>query len=239
MLTTIDGIKTAYLEEGAGGLIVLLHGWSKRKEEYDELAALLSTNHRVIRVDLPGFGESDLPPTSWCVGDYARFTSLFLAEAHLNGPIIIGHSFGGRVAIKMTSGNREIAKQLILIDSAGIERKSFVTRLLIKFARFTPFSAKGGLSSVLGSSDYTKLTGVMKETFKNVVNENLEGDLAKIQTPTLIIWGEEDHTTPLWQGRRMHELIHGSKFMTIPNANHGLPYRNAREAAKIIENFIL
>lgn len=240
MKIKINGLSIDYSDTGKKNnpVLVLLHGWSLYKEKYSKLISLLSKTYRVISLDFPGFGHSDPPPKTWTNQDYADFLKSFLDSINISKYILIGHSFGGRIILKYCSQNPKNISKIILIGSSGIERKSLKVKAISFVSSLLPKKIKQMLLPLAGSKDYLESQGVMRETFKNIVNENFENDIAKIKIPTLLIWGEDDHTTPLWQAKILNQLIKDSKLITIPNTNHGLPYRQPEKVAKIIDQFI-
>mgnify|MGYP002508523961 CR=1 FL=1 len=134
MIRTVNGIKINYEQKGEGDLIVLLHGWGSNIKLFANLIDLLSKKYTVVAMDMPGFGESEEPPSAWCVDDYVNFVIDFLKDYNTEKIMLLGHSFGGRVIIKLNSRKNlpfEITK-VILVDSAGIlppknNKKSFRT----------------------------------------------------------------------------------------------------------------
>jgi len=238
MKIIVNNIKTDYLKIGKGPTLVFLHGWIKdiNKEKYQELLNLLSKKYEVVALDLPGFGKTDTPKKAWNVSDYASFVNDFLSQLKIKKCTLAGHSFGGRITIKLSSQQNKKIEKIILIDSAGIERKSLKVKLISKIASLTPKFIKNKLMPLLGSKDYVAVDGIMRQIFKNIVNENLESELPKIKVPTLIIWGQEDHTTPLYHAKIMENKIPQSTLVIVPEANHGLPYRQASETAQIIKD---
>ncbi len=227
----------SFIKEGSGKkTLVLLHGWAKKKEDYQELVGLLAKKYTVYSLDLPGFGATPMT-RSYNLADYAKDVAGFVNGKRLEKVILLGHSFGGRVAIKMALEYPKLVEKLVLVDSAGIERKSVrveVLRLLWTLAPLAPTRLRELLRPMVGSKDYLESIGWVRETFKNVVGENLEPELAKIKIPTLLVWGENDHTTPLWQGKVMQREISGSKLVIISGTDHGAPYRKAKEVADAI-----
>jgi len=240
--TKIHGRQVTYDRVGKGReTIVILHAWSKRinRSKYQRLINLLAKTRQVIFLDFPGFGNSDPPPKPWTVNDYAEFVSSFLKKLKIKNCIIFGHSFGGRVAIKLANKYPNSIKKLILADSAGVERKSFKVKTLIALSKLAPDFLKKSWSSFFGSKNFSEINGVMRETLKLIVAENLEEEMKRVQKPTLIVWGKDDRTTPLWQGKLMHKLINGSKFVVVANANHGLPWQKPKILARIILKFLI
>ncbi len=214
--------------------ILLLHGWGKDKNSYSELLKEIKAPQigRIVAIDLPGFGDEPLAKTL-TLDDYVKFVLAYITKNKLKNIILIGHSFGGRVALKIVANNNLNVEKLILIDSGGIREVTFKMRIASVLPRFGSFGR-----SLFGSKDYLNASGELRETLKNVVNEDLEPLLESIKVPTLIVWGENDHTTPLWMGEVMHKKIAGSKFSVIPKGDHGIPYRRAIEVAKVIKEFI-
>ena len=233
----------------------------------------------IIIPDLPGFGKSDEPKENWELDDYVEFVDEFIEKISRKRkgfelikdllkkfdstkavyreekikPILIGHSFGGMIAIKYAVKYPEKIDKLILTGAAGIKHKLTVKQkilfVLVKAGK-TLFSLPVinnfkkpvfKLFSKIARSrkkDYYSASPRMKEIMKNILAEDLTSCLDKIKSPTLLVWGREDKTTPLADGEIMKEKIKDSKLIIIDNANHSLPYQKAEEFAKIVEEFI-
>ena len=104
MNINIDGMNINYICSGSGDDVVLLHGWGSNINLFGGIVSLLSPHYRIIAPDMPGFGESDEPPKPWCVDDYVDFVIKFLEKFGVKKAVFLGHSFGGRVIIKMFDG---------------------------------------------------------------------------------------------------------------------------------------
>lgn len=219
-------------------VLVMLHGWPGNSQKWEPLAGFLSDKFMIYALDHAGWGETKLKK-AYTLADYAEDVQSFLQFMKIENPVFVGHSFGGRVAIKLLSMHPQSAKKLILVASAGIERKSSKVRILNLVSRFAPTPLKNILHRFFAAKDYRELSGDMRQTFLNVISENLEELLPKIKVPTLLIWGDQDHTTPLWQGKLMHRLIPNSRLAVISGGNHGLPYRKPEEVAAEIRKFLL
>lgn len=207
--------------------IVLLHGWTKQASDYGELMKLIGGQ----AFDLPGFGAEKLP-RPYTLDDYVNFVTQFIEKKKLEDVVLVGHSFGGRIAIKIAARNPEFLKKLILVDAGGVKEMTWKMKLAARLPRLGSFGR-----DLFGSSDYLAASGDLRETLKSVVNEDLVPLLSKIKTPTLVIWGRQDNTTPFWMGKVMHEKIEGSKFIVI-GGDHGIPYRKPKEVAAAINTFI-
>jgi pimeloyl-ACP methyl ester carboxylesterase len=226
-----------FKKEGRGEkTLILLHGWPGNLARWNELVRLLENRYTIYRVDFPGWGETPLSRV-YTLADYANDVYEFLKTHGIAHPIVVGHSFGGRVAIKLLAHHPGVAEKLILIASAGIERKSFVVRVISAMKPFIPKFLHPILRPLIVSKDYAELDGLKRETFVNVISENLENLLPSVDVPTLLIWGAHDRLTPLWQGRIMEKLLPRARFVLIPDGDHGLPYRRPEEVAQAIIEF--
>ena len=229
MKITVDGLSIYYEAQGQGQPVVLLHGWGVDSGSLRPLSNLLKNKAgaRAISVDLPGFGYSDPPPVDWDVSAYAAFLGHFLDCLGLDKVSLLGHSFGGRIAIKFAAQQPERVAKLVLVDSAGIlpERGATyyyrvgVAKLVKWLKKALPFLKNSRLLPQLGSSDYQR-AGALRGTFVKVVNEDLRSYLPAIQCPTLLIWGGKDHETPVSDAYLMKSLIPQACLEVLPGAGH-------------------
>ncbi len=235
MYKTVNDIKINYEQKGSGDLIVLLHGWGSNIKLFANLIDLLSVKYTVVAMDMPGFGESQEPPSAWCVDDYVQFVIDFLKDYDDRKVMFLGHSFGGRVIIKLNSRSDlpfEITK-VILVDSAGImppksNKKSFRTyyykagKALLSTGLVKKIApdALENFRKKMGSADYAAASPMMRQVMVKVVNEDLEPYLPNIKCPTLLIWGTADTATPISDGEKMEKLIKGSGLVRLEGAGH-------------------
>ena len=235
MIKTVDNIRINYEQKGSGDLIVLLHGWGSNIKLFSNLIDLLSKKYTVVAMDMPGFGESQEPPSAWCVDDYVDFVIKFLSDYDAKQVMLLGHSFGGRVIIKLNS-RKDLpftVSKVILVDSAGIlppksNKKSWRTRkykmgkafLSTKIMRKLAPDALEKLRVKYGSADYVAASPLMRQVLVKVVNEDLEPLLPNIKCPTLLIWGVNDTATPLSDGEKMEKLIPDAGLVKLENAGH-------------------
>lgn len=249
MLINIDGINVNYIDEGTGSTVLLLHGWGGSIQTMIPIANILKDKCRVIALDLPGFGESDIPKEPWNSYDYANCIKNFIDTLNLKNIILFGHSHGGRISIILAS-KYNIAKKLILIDSAGIIPKRSVKyyikvysfKLLKKL--YMTFSIGNKEQKIekfykkYGSTDYKEAQGVMRQTMVKVIHDNLESLLSDIKVPTLLVWGDEDRDTPLYMGKIMEEKIADSGLIILKGAGH-YSYLDGYDQFKAVINVFL
>ena len=202
----IDGLKINYTDEGKGKALLFLHGWGSNLEAFRCVTDQLKDSYRIIRLDFPGFGGSDCPPVPWNVDDYVAVTRKFIAYLALEKVDLIGHSFGGRVIIKMASSQNDFQiDKVVLMDSAGIlPVKTLKKRVRTRF----------------GSADYNNASGVLRDTMVRVVNEDLESYLPDIRYPVLLIWGDQDDATPMRDAHIMEKMIPDAGLVVIKGAGH-------------------
>lgn len=212
-------------EEGTK-TILFLHGWRSNGEIWSGIANKLKNNNfLMLAIDFPGFGESSFPKKDFTVQDYSEILMEFIKKLELNKVVLVGHSFGGRVAMKLAANNPELIEKLILVDSAGLVPKaSNFKRIIAKVAKpfFKPKFMQKPREAIyrqIGAEDYIA-TPELKQTFLNVINEDLRPILLKIKSETLIIWGENDVETPIEMAEIIHQEIKNSQEIILSNAGH-------------------
>ena len=121
MEAEIQGQKIHYYQAGTGYPVLFLHGWGASSQAFRGIIGHLEKHFSVYALDLPGFGQSPPPARVWGTAEYAQLAADFMAEKQIEKPILIGHSFGGRLSIRL--GAKGLAKKIILVDSAGLRPK--------------------------------------------------------------------------------------------------------------------
>lgn len=231
MTVNIDGIETNYLclGEKSETAVVMLHGWASNSELFRNSAVPLSSKYYVLAPDMPGNGVTPEPPHAWFVDDYVDHIIHFIVHFGIKKVILLGHSFGGRVIIKMA--NREDLpfeiEKIILVDSAGIrpeksdeqKMKESVIKFGKKLLSKTP-SLLDKMQSMVGSADYRAASPLMRQVLVNTVNEDLTPLLPGITQETLLIWGTLDTATPISDAEKMEKLIPNAGLARIEGCGH-------------------
>lgn len=195
-----------------------MHGWGGSIESFRCFADRFRKNFTVTIVDLYGFGASPHPDTPLSLDDYARGVLEIIEKEKIEEAVLIGHSFGGRVAMRLASKCDKV-RALVLIDSAGVPpRRGF--RYYRKVWSYKIKTKLGMRADRAGSSDYKKLSGAMKGTFVRVVNESNLPDCDKISIPVLLLWGRKDKDTPLYMCKKLRSRLSGSEAVTVDGAGH-------------------
>lgn len=212
--------------------IVILPGWGDTRKTFNYMISFLQNYFTIYIVDYPGFGNSPFPDKDLTIYDYSNLIYEFIKELNLKDPILIGHSFGGRIITTLLGYYNYNFSNIILINSAGIKPKKTITKklktyyykLLQKLANILPkktrIKYKNYLFNKFASDDYKNLSDNMKTTFKNVVNEDLTPYLKNINTRSLLIWGNKDESTPLKDAYIMNKYIKKSELVIINRATH-------------------
>ena len=232
-------LQIAFSTLGRGKPLIMLHGWGVPSRVMEPLASQLSDIRHCYLIDLPGFGNSPVPEQPWNISDYADCITSFI-ETNCEGPVdILAHSFGGRITLKLCADS-QVSSQIdnvLITGGAGMKpRRSmrfYLKKYSAKLMKF-PFLLlpqplrKKALAwlrqttawKALGSSDYQQLDGVMRKTFVKTVTEYLEPCLRHISHETLLLWGENDQATPLYQAERMELGLRNAALVTIKEAGH-------------------
>lgn len=232
----VDGYNICYKISGNGDeTVVMLQGWGTDLGVYDSVAESINEKYTFVQFDLPGFGGSDEPREAWNVDAYADFFCKFMDALHIKKAILIGHSYGGRVIIKLAARKQlsfEISR-IVLIDSAGIlPKRTFIQKVNIKkykllkkilnmkmvYAMFPELI--DDWRSRQGSADYRNASPMMRNCLVMAVNEDLTGLLPEIKQDTLLIWGDMDTATPISDAKIMEEKIPNSGLAVLKGAGH-------------------
>ncbi len=240
MLVRINGLETYYAAEGQGPPVVLLHGWGSSSQSLTPLCGALATTFRVLAVDLPGFGWSQPPPSTWGTQEYAGHILQLMQETRIDRAALVGHSFGGRIAIALAVAEPARVTRLALVASSGIRPprgggyylRVATAKLVRRIFSLPGWGATGKriiatVSGRVGSRDY-RAAGSMRPTLVKVVNEDLTPILPSIQALTLILWGDRDQEVPRSAMETMATKIPRSRLVVFAGAGH-FPFLDAPE----------
>lgn len=229
----ISGQTLHYEESGPehSRPVIIMHGWGCDHNTVKSIANSINDKLHVFNIDLPGFGKSPEPSSVWGVENYSDLISKFIEKLNLIDPILIGHSYGGRVAILLAS--KFPLSKILLVDAAGIKPK----RPLSYYFKVYSFKAAKHSLPILfgkklgnkliekwrgkaGSSDYQNASVMMKKIMSKSVNQDLTPLLSDIKAETLLIWGEKDTATPMRDAKIMENKIPNAGLVSFPNAGH-------------------
>lgn len=232
--------------------IIILHGWGLSGKTFMPLAdELKKRKYTVFVPDLPGFGMSGIPKQPLHLTDYAVFLDDYIKKHKIQNPLLIGHSFGGRVALKYQLLYPKSVRALILSGTPGftpIPKKKLllfialakIGKLLFSIPPFNYFqdAVRRWYYYFVGAKEFFRAEGAMRETFKRVVREDLVSAMETVDIPTLLLWGEYDIIVPVRIAERMHQVIARSELIVIPEADHGVPFKQPEVFTSYAERFI-
>lgn len=213
--------------------IIILPGWGDTRKTFTNIINYFKNNYTIYIMDYPGFGNSPILSSSLTIYDYTEIIKNFINKKNIKNPIIIAHSFGGRIATLLTTKYQVKIDKMILIDIAGIKHKKTLKQKLkekiYKFLKKITNKSKNKekyhkkLINIFGSKDYQSLPPGMHQTFKNIISENLTPFFSLIPSECLILWGKLDEATPLTDAYKINNLIKESELIIFPKGNH-FPY---------------
>ena len=232
-------ININYIQYGEGSDIILLHGWGQNIEMMKPLGDPLSKNHRITILDFPGFGDSEEPKEPWSIKDYALLIEYLVKELKIKKPIVMGHSFGGRVAIKYSSNNA--IEKLVLFGAPCIrseKKPSLKVRILKKIKTLPGMDSLGEkMKKYIGSRDYKAASPMMRQILVNTVNEDLSSFARQIEEPTLLIWGENDTEAPLRDAKDLEKIMIDGALIVLPGTHYAY-LENLGRVLSILNSFI-
>lgn len=247
----VNGLRTGTCVVGEGRPVLALHGWAGNVRSFWPVAERLAPlGYWIHLIDLPGFGQSDLPPQDWGIEDYARFVAAYLDASQIERVSVLGHSFGGRIGLVLAAEHPARVHKMVLADAAGLRTplslKQQTRNLLARTVRRTLNTL--GLDSLrvrmqdsynrrYASEDYLNAGG-LRDTFVRVIEQDLTAFAARVQAPTVLVWGSHDTDTPLWQGRRLEQLIPDAGLIVFEGAGHFSYLERLTDFVRIVDHFL-
>ncbi len=251
MYFKLNDLSIYYEKHGNGEKkILILPGWGNTRNTFYNIINHLKNDYTIYIIDYPGFGNSPVLKKELNIYDYAFTIKGLLTKLNIENPIVIAHSFGGRITAILQGYYKVKIDKMILIDVAGIKRrkklKVFLKEKIYKFLKKLTYllpkikqeKYRQKLLMYFASTDYKSIPLEMQKTFQNIIKENLKDHYKNISSEALIIWGENDIDTPLKDGILINKLIKNSALITYKNCNH-FSYLNYPELTnRIISSFL-
>ncbi len=238
MFKKIRNIKINYKQYGKGEEVVLLHGWGQNIEMMKPLGDGLADHYHITIIDLPGFGLSKEPVYALSIFDYTEIVHDLLKELKIDNPIMMGHSFGGRISIVYASKYK--VNKLVLFGSPCVrhEYKSFKQTLFKKLKNIKLLKPiVNVMKKHTGSVDYRNATPIMRDILVKTVNQDLSDCARKIKCSTLLIWGNHDEAVPVSEAKELDNLLSDSALIILPGT-HYCYLENLNQVINILYNFI-
>lgn len=213
--------------------IIILHGWGHNGDLWANLAQQLGKDS--FAIDMPGFGEEPLVQDDWGVPNYAEWVTKKISKHR--EVILVGHSFGGRIASEIASKNPVWLRALILSGAPCLYRPSLFIKIRIQIYKTSKVFAPRILRSLFYYGDLKK-SGEMEKIFRKVVIFDQTNQLRNIKAPTLVIWGGKDKQVPLRIAHEVNSLIRNSELKVIENTGHNTYLENPESFLACVKSFI-
>ena len=242
MLKSIMNTKVNYkfIDNDKDETIVLLHGWGQNIDMMLPIGEKLDKNYNCLYIDLPGFGHSLDPDYAWSVYDYAKCINELVNSLKIKKIIIIGHSFGGRIALIYASIYD--VKKIVLLASPfkkEITKLSYKTKVYKKLKNVPGLKWIGNIiKKHIGSTDYNNANEIMRGVLVKSINVEMIEDIKKIKCPTLLIWGVLDTAVPIERAYELKSLINNSKLIAYEDGTHYTYLEHINEVVEEINKFI-
>ncbi len=249
MKVILSGLMTNYEDYGKGENVLLLHGWTPAaRASFSELGRTLASNYRVVIPDLPGFGQSSLPPDNWGIPEYAEFVKAFAEKIGLEPDYVVAHSNGGTVALYALGEKLLVPKKLVLLGSAGIRTEATLKKSILKVAAkpvklaLSPLPArmqerlKKRAYDTIGSDLY--VMEQMKPIFKRTVDFDIQESAKKVTQPSLLIYGANDTSTPARHGKILENIMPQASLEIISDAGHYVHIDQPAQTVSLIKGFL-
>lgn len=227
--------------------IIILHGWGLNGSKYNRLKKILEDKGYIVHSpDLPGFGSEPLRSESMDLDDYICYVDNLIKKNKISKPLFIGHSFGGRVALKYGWEHPEKVSKIILTGTPIIRNKTLLKKIAYiaaitagKVFKKLPFKNlfRKSLYFLIGEWDYYR-SGSLSQTFKNIIGEDLIQYFKNIKVPVFLVWAEDDMITPIKDLKKMEKIRPDLKYKIISGVGHKLPYEKPEEFYEAIKKFI-
>ncbi len=259
MIIKTEDLEINYRISGpkvAAKTAVILQGWGTSMEMYDSVANAINDRYRVVQFDLPGFGQSEEPKEPWNVDRYADFVCSFLADLGVREMTLIGHSYGGRVILKLAARSSKgelpfAIDKIVLVDSAGVMpvRTAWQNIKVKRYKIMRSFLTSKTIHSLFpevidywmskqGSDDYRAASPMMKKCLVMAVNEDLQDIMPLVKQKTLIVWGDLDMDTPIGDAHIMDEKIPDTELVILEGTDHFSFLYKPAEFAAVLRAFL-
>ncbi len=227
-------ININYTCIGEGEVVLFLHGWGQNKEMMTPLIDELKYRYKCVVLDLPGFGESAFNDID-NIHEYVEQIRTFLKEKNLLPTYIVGHSFGGKLAIEYYLKYQDLKK--IVIIASPILKPTRTLKYYYKIIKYKIGKKFHKNIEKLGSEDYQNCPSKMKKFFINVVNTHYDNYLKDIKIPILLIWGKEDKQVPLSKALKLQKQLENS-HLHILKGSHFAYLENIQFTKLAIQKFL-
>lgn len=240
MLVKNTKVNYEYFDNNSKESLVFLHGWGQNIQMMMGLAKPFTKKYNVLIIDLPGFGQSDEPESVWSIYDYADMVEEMLKNLKINKPILVGHSFGGKISLCYAI--KYNPKKIVLLASPFRKKikKPTLKMKIYKSVKKIPLlkSFENVVKKHVGSTDYKNASEMMRKILVNHVNLDLSEDVKKIKCPTLLIWGTNDTAVDIEDGKVLEKLIPNAGLVVYEGCTHYAYLERLDQTIRVLNSFI-
>lgn len=235
-------VKINYVDFGNkdADTILYLHGWGQNIAMMEPIAKPFENTHRIVIIDLPGFGKSTEPDYAWPLDEFVLMVNYIITKLKLKNVSLVGHSFGGKISLLYAS--RYDVKKLVLLASPY---KIKMAKLSLKVRFLKKLKNVPGLKGIaekmkkrLGSTDYRNASPIMRDILVKHVNTSLIEDAKKIKCPTLIVWGTNDTEVPISDAYELEKLIPNSGVVVYEGCSHYAYIERLNQTINVLKSFM-
>lgn len=228
-------------------VVVALHGWRRTHADFAPSLGPAAPRGALptLAPDLPGFGATPAPPEPWGSDQYAAAVAQLLEDTGASGagPVVVGHSLGGRIAVRLAAARPELVGALVLtgaplVPKAGGRSRpplAFRTARALHRVRVVGDATMERARRRYGSPDYRAAQGVMRDVLVRLVNERYDDALAALRCPVELVWGDDDAEAPPETARALEQAIADARLTLCPGAGHLLPLTAPVELRAAVE----
>ena len=242
MQIKIKDVNINYVQYGRkkADTIVYLHGWGQNIQMMKPIADPFSDDFNILIVDIPGYGLSEEPTYPWTCYDYVECFKEMFEQLNIDNPILIGHSFGGKISLLYASKYQ--VKKLVLFGSPfkqEVKKISLKVKMLKGLKKVPVLNKLEGFAKRhMGSDDYRNASETMRKILVETVNLDISEEVKKIKCPTLIIWGTNDEAVPLARAYELEKLIADAGVVVYENGTHYAYLEQLQRTISILKNFL-
>lgn len=242
MQMVVDGTLINYSDQGAGPVLLCVHGWMQDHQTFDKLRDEL-TGYRMVAIDLPNFGASQQTDAIVTIANYGKLLGAFVKKLGLKKFTAVGHSMGGQILIQATADGQLAPQRLVLLASAGVrdgrKMRKFLLRLMAKTAGIlVPLRFKKQAYRWLKSDYQPDLSVIHKQVIDNVLKTDVVAAAGRVTIPSLLIYGSSDTSTPLSVARRLDAALSNSQLVIVADEQHWAHNSAAPVVARHILEFL-
>jgi len=257
----VQGTRMVYWDRGRGPVLLLIHGMFGDHLDWEPVLEPLARHQRVLAVDLPGFGESDKPDRAYTTEFFVAALVDLLDRLQIERATVVGHSFGGIVALQMARAQPERVKRLILVSSlrefseeaCAAARQRFSRKALLALTpeadrqMFAPIFAKAGpvqeryfakQNAKLERSDYPDYTRALVRSIETALTAYSPAQLGEIRCPTLLLWGDKDSVIPVEVARQALPRLAQAELVVLAGGGHALQLDVPEAFVRAVEEFL-